>query len=65
MQPSTVLGVVAQALSGAMCNGITAEENRRRSTLDADGLLPSDHIMEAIKAALSRVPGITLYEVEA
>ena len=65
MQPSTAIGVVAHALSGVMFNKITAEESLRRSTLDADGFLPSDHIMEAIKAALSRVPGITLYEVEA
>jgi hypothetical protein len=48
-----------------MTHATTAEEIVRRSTPDADGLLPSDHVMEAIKVSLSRVPGIVLYEVEA
>ena len=61
----TVWTALAQALIGAMTHATTGEELIRRSTPDADGLLPSDHFMEAIKETLSRVPGVTLYEVEA
>lgn len=54
---------LAQAVKAALTNATTAEELQRRSTPDADGLLPSDHVMQAIKEHLSRVPGIVLYEV--
>lgn len=59
----TVGAALGAALKAALTHACTAEELQRRSTPDADGLLPSDHVMEAIKEHLSRVPGITCYEV--
>ena len=61
----TIWSALAEALTGSMTYATSGEEIIRRSIPDADGLLPSDHIMEAIKEALSRVPGVVLCETEA
>lgn len=59
----TLWSALAQAVKAALTNATTVEELQRRSTPDADGLLPSDHVVQAINEHLSRMPGIVLCEV--